>query len=192
MKIPRSKHPSEDKCAHLELTSLFYYGLWSSRKGHFPRRGSILRVAPPLPFPRTVHSGASVKDSRRISKNLAGWPDCGERFAVIRLTNCGEANTTKAKPALEGRALFGAEAPEFSDLAVLNPPKIRHRVKRKQPFPLMRAFAPDSSPSARVIHNPNGGTMFTVNALPKHSTKLIDRNPWLRLLRAAAPASNSI
>jgi hypothetical protein len=70
--------------------------------------------APPaLPFPRTVHSGAFVKDSRRISKNLAGWPDCGERFAVIRLTNCGEANTTKAKPALEGRALFGDEKRKF-------------------------------------------------------------------------------
>jgi hypothetical protein len=42
---------------------------------------------------------------------LAGWPDCGEWFAVVRLTICGEANTTKAKPALEGRALFGDEAP---------------------------------------------------------------------------------
>jgi hypothetical protein len=104
--------------------------------------------APPaLPFPRTVHSGAFVKDSRRISKNLAGWPDCGERFAVIRLTNCGEANTTKAKPALEGRALFGDEAPEILCVATLNFPKIRHRVKRKQPFPLSGVFAPILSPS---------------------------------------------
>jgi hypothetical protein len=59
----------------------------------------------------------------------------------------GEANTTKAKPALEGRALFGDEAPKFRSLAALNFPQIRHRVKRKQPFPLSGEFAPDSSPS---------------------------------------------
>jgi hypothetical protein len=33
-------------------------------------------------------SGAFVKDARRESEKLAGWPDCGERVAAIRLTNC--------------------------------------------------------------------------------------------------------
>jgi hypothetical protein len=62
---------------------------------------------------------------------LAGWPDCGERFAVIRLTICGEAKTTKAKPALEGRALFGDEAPETQFIAVLNFPKMTLEGERR-------------------------------------------------------------
>jgi hypothetical protein len=53
----------------------------------------------------------------------------GERFAAIRLTIFGEADPRKAKPALEGRVLFGDEAPEILSLAGLNFPQNRHRVK---------------------------------------------------------------
>jgi hypothetical protein len=87
MKIPRSRHSSEDKCAHLELTSLFYYGLWSSRKGHFERDGSTRQAsvdrivadiaAMPIlgraPLPALAFRALSVNDSRRITKIATGW-----------------------------------------------------------------------------------------------------------------------
>ena len=65
---------------------------------------------------------------------------------MICLTIRGEANTTKAKPATKGGLYLVTKHRNSEVSATLNLPKIRRRVKRKQPFPLMRAFAPDFRP----------------------------------------------
>jgi hypothetical protein len=65
----------------------------------------IFQTGISLPNKSSTKIRALVMRFAHVSTSAASRPDYGERFAVIRLTIRGEANPTKAKPALEGRAL---------------------------------------------------------------------------------------
>jgi hypothetical protein len=80
------------------------------------------------------HSGAPVNDPRQESTEMAGSPDCGEWFAVIRLTIFGEAGPRNTKPALEGGVGVPTKRRNFIDLTITKFPQISPRVKRKQRF----------------------------------------------------------
>jgi hypothetical protein len=109
-------------------------------------------------------AGRAVKSSRRISKKLAGWPDCGERFRRDSSNDLWRSQDHKSKTRHEGRALFGAEAPEIQSL---DSPEFPKNSSPSQPA--IGGVCPDFKPlSGGLLPNPNGGIMFTINALPKH------------------------